>query len=112
MADAAGGEQNAERSGGRASRTISNLIREPVSCNDETNLCISSSDMDGSVYDGVSYEVISAGRQLLNSDDFPTQSRAVMSPETAMISCKSCCERINLARLSRLVPLILNCKGS
>jgi len=35
-----------------------------------------------------SYEVISAGRQLLNSDDFLTQSRAVMSPETAMISCK------------------------
>ena len=25
-------------------------------------------------------EVMSAGRQLLNSDDFPTQSRAVMSP--------------------------------
>jgi hypothetical protein len=29
--------------------------------------------------------VISAGRQLLNSDDIPTQSRAVMSPECVFL---------------------------
>jgi hypothetical protein len=53
-----------------------------VSRSDETNVCISCSVQDGSVHDGVPYEVISAGgRQLLNSDAFPTQSKAVMSPD-------------------------------
>lgn len=47
----------------------------------ETDICISSSDIDGSAYGGASYEVMSAGKQLLNSEGFPTQSRAVMSPD-------------------------------
>src|SRR6267154_6853878 len=50
---------------------------------------MSSSDRDGRVQGGASYEVILAGKQLLNSDDFPTQSRALISPDRATISCRS-----------------------
>jgi hypothetical protein len=57
---------------------------------EETDVCISSSDGgDNSMDEGAPYEAILAGRQLLNWDGFPTQSREVMSPDLAMISCKS-----------------------
>jgi hypothetical protein len=50
---------------------------------------MSSSDKDDQVDGRVLYEVMSAGRQLLNSDGIPTQSNAVMSPDWATISCSS-----------------------
>lgn len=50
-------------------------------CSVETDICMSRSDRDGSVYGRALYEEILAGRQLLKLDDCPTQSRAVMSPD-------------------------------
>jgi hypothetical protein len=52
-----------------------------VCCSVENNPCISYSDRDGSMHGGDLYEVMLAGRQLLNLDDFPTQSRAEISPK-------------------------------
>jgi hypothetical protein len=58
--------------------------------NEEADFCISSSDSgDNNMDGGAPYEAMLAGRQLLNWDGFPTQSRQVMSPDLAMISCKS-----------------------
>jgi hypothetical protein len=52
----------------------------------ETDICMLYSDRDGSVHGRALYEGISAGIQLLDLDDRPTQSRVVISPECAMIS--------------------------
>lgn len=45
-------------------------------CRLETEIYVSSSSIDS----GVLYEVISAGRQVLNSDDFPIKSKVVIHP--------------------------------
>ena len=39
----------------------------------------------GSTNGGAAYEVMLAGSQLLNSDDFPDESRQLMSPESIVL---------------------------
>lgn len=72
--DGAGGARNEQHS--RTNEAwVSRLTLQPrhAAASRPISASLHRSDSNGGVNDGASYEVMSAGRQLLKSDDLPTQ---------------------------------------